>query len=431
MTKNIEKKVYMPASLLVAVLLFLPVLLHFIALYINVSKAGFLLVRKIDMMVFVLLCAYMLAILLVSRRRDLSIKVALIVYASLFPVLMLELGIFLLGDENPRVPLPTMRVESVAGNNMPGIEGKVTFSVNKLGVRAPELWPTSRGDRILCVGGSTTECRYVTDEKSWPWLLGTALSKTLTRPILVANAGRSGHFTLHHLYQLQHYKLADEFGIVVILCGINDMGTFLRNNYEQRITLVPKESLTGSSAQGAYYHHSYLIQILKTAFARSSFAVRDAQGKWYNSLRNRRKKLLQQNTITTIPENFAYALDLYKSNLEKIIHHCSLKKQRLILLTQPTMYQKNISQELKKLIWQHTSGGAYTPETLAKIITEYNNTLKNVCKAHNVACVDLASLLPKNESTFYDDCHFNIRGCQQIVIHLQDAIVSKWKILQK
>ena len=40
----------------------------------------------------------------------------------------------------------------------------------------------------------------------------------------------------------------------------------------------------------------------------------------------------------------------------------------------------------------------------------YNDTLLDVCKARGVECIDLAGILPKNGTIFYDDVHFSDKG---------------------
>lgn len=52
---------------------------------------------------------------------------------------------------------------------------------------------------------------------------------------------------------------------------------------------------------------------------------------------------------------------------------------------------------------------------LADLLETYNKTLRSVCRELGVPCIDLAAKLPKDTSVFYDDCHFNIAGCRQVV----------------
>ena len=50
-----------------------------------------------------------------------------------------------------------------------------------------------------------------------------------------------------------------------------------------------------------------------------------------------------------------------------------------------------------------------------------------VCREEGVDCIDLASMLPKDTTVFYDHCHFNIEGCRKIAGILLDFFVKKEK----
>jgi lysophospholipase L1-like esterase len=274
----------------------------------------------------------------------------------------------------------------------------------------------------------------VTDEKSWPWLLGTRLTEGLGRRVLVANAGRSGHFTLHHAYQLRHYKLADQFGVIIILCGINDAGTLVRGNYEKRADDVPAEALFKATSRGAYYRNSYLVTALEALWTRleipASSIVQDPAGEFYAEVRQKRQRLLMRNPITSVPEELHASLETYRSNLIDIIELCSNRKQRLIFLTQPTLYHKDMPDDLAALLCHHTEDGAYTPEALAEVISAYNATLRSVCNEYNISCIALASQLPKDTSVFYDDVHFNVSGCDAVARILYEYLIGELRYQQ-
>jgi len=101
----------------------------------------------------------------------------------------------------------------------------IYFSKNSLGFRGPE----PNGDiaklhSIIVVGGSTTECRFLSDSLTWPAQLATILSDSIPN-LWLNNAGLDGHSTFGHLLLTKDYlaKLKPQF--VIFLTGINDVET--------------------------------------------------------------------------------------------------------------------------------------------------------------------------------------------------------------
>ena len=58
---------------------------------------------------------------------------------------------------------------TVPAGVMPGVSAPTRFSINRDGIRGDPLG--NHALRILAVGGSTTECLYLDDQKAWPALL--------------------------------------------------------------------------------------------------------------------------------------------------------------------------------------------------------------------------------------------------------------------
>jgi lysophospholipase L1-like esterase len=239
------------------------------------------------------------------------------------------------------------------------------------------------------------------------------LSETLGERVFVGNAGRDGHFTLNHDYLLRHYPLAERFEWVVVMAGINDLGRLLRNDYRERSYRVPEETLI-QNAKMPYYRGSMLYRLAITRL-RGDAVVQDPEGQWIAEKRAIRRKALSQGPISAPPEGLEEALAVYRQNLRKIIGSCRSRDQNILMLTQPTMYRKDMPEALRELLWAHVSEkAAYTEETLAFLVDAYNRAMIEVCRDEGVDCIDLASLLPKDTSVFYDDCHFNVSGCEQI-----------------
>ena len=92
---------------------------------------------------------------------------------------------------------------------MPGISGESRFEINSLGIRGDEPTP-SHTYRILTIGGSTTECLYLDQFETWPYLLQKTLDEnTPNHNVWVGNAGKSGQTTRHHLTAMRYLPLRE------------------------------------------------------------------------------------------------------------------------------------------------------------------------------------------------------------------------------
>jgi lysophospholipase L1-like esterase len=320
-----------------------------------------------------------------------------------------------------------MRVSGYAADGvMPNVSGKIEFSANKYGLRGPEVDMDRVDFRILVVGGSTAECRYITDKLSWPWKLGDKLSPRLGKKVFVGNAAKSGDFTLNHIEVLKNYPWVDKFDLVIVLCGVNDMGTLLRNNYHRRakgIILKYKKMIYYRELRLYYLLQSFLYPALS-----EGAIVQGSSGSYYVGLRQIRKMALDNRTIRDEPKNLQEALDIYKDNLREIIYLCKKRNQRILMLTQPSMWRDNLPQGLGNLLWEHVDQkSAYSAEVLEQVLRAYNIAMLDVCKEEGVSCIDLDTLLVKDTSVFYDDVHFNIPGCNRVSEILSDEICELLK----
>ena len=84
-----------------------------------------------------------------------------------------------------------------------GISGKSRFVTNSEGMRGDD-YHAEYSCKIITLGGSTTECLYLDQKESWPYLLQDKLSRGIRKPVFVGNIGMSGRSTDVTVLQLQH-----------------------------------------------------------------------------------------------------------------------------------------------------------------------------------------------------------------------------------
>ena len=417
-------------------LLLIPVIAYGIAILLAVLHEGSLAFGRLDVAVLFLVIVYLCAGILIdsfhNKRRALLFLAS--VYSMLVTLAVVEV---VLRAEFPpfpsALPRPPMHTVSIAGDKMPGISGTIEFTINRMGLRGPEVQLGEVDLRILCLGGSSTESLYVTDKLSWPWLLQDKLAENLKKRVFVGNAGKSGHLTVHLDYLLNHYPLAKHFEWAIVMVALNDLGTLVaRHNYEHRLQNVAEESLTPTYANQVHYRRLALVQLASRALwgvwhghANEVVVNQDPQGEWYTAYRQQRQKALKTRTMRELPPDFDKALATYRGNLEKLVWTTRRLRQRLVLMTEPTMYRKDLPPHLELLLFQHSNDGAYSTAILERMMSAFNKTVIDVAREQGVDYIDLASMLPKDTSVFYDDVHFNISGSKMVATIVADFFTRK------
>jgi hypothetical protein len=161
--------------------------------------------------------------------------------------------------------------------------------------------------------------------------------------------------------------------------------------------------------------------------------VQDAEGKIYAGLRDRR----QRAEITDDLPDLTPMLKAYAGNLNTLVNLAQAQSVRLIFMTQPSMWASQMSARDAALLWQGVSenpgdlnGPAghpdryYSVRALDRAMAQYNDVLLGVCQARHVECVDLAKILPRDTTVFYDDVHFNASGAQKVADALADYLTQ-------
>jgi hypothetical protein len=414
-----------------AFFLVLPILVHTGLVIWSVTQAeNHIYFGRLDLVWFIAVVGYLCIGVFLIQRKAWAARFLLVSYASLLTLAAVELVLSLVVPAQPvGMPwAPQHRIVSV-GEGHPGLASPVEFSVNTLGLRGPEVQLREMDLRILCIGGSTTECLMVSDKLTWPWRLQDQLAEKLKKKVFVGNAGRASMFALHHDYVLANYDKTHLFDWVVVLCGINDMGVHMnRQNYDIRSPNVPEETMmTPSNESVIYYRRLALVRIASRMrmLWGTSTVVQDDRGDWLVEQRRVRKGAMQKQ-IEIPRELLEKALAIYQRDLENIIVTCKFKRVKLVMMTQPTIWCKDLSKDLQDLIYINSGQHIFGLAALEEMMQAFNDTMVRVCGERGIDCIDLASQLPKDTSVFYDDAHFNIPGCEKVANVVSEFFLAKY-----
>jgi lysophospholipase L1-like esterase len=292
-----------------------------------------------------------------------------------------------------------------------GISGFYEIAFDALGSRSVSEYSKAT-HKIVAFGGSTTICSVLTQEKTWTALL----DKKLGDSYWVGNFARSGNSSNHHVFQFQHILDKPELKdtkIVLMLVGVNDCRGYLisQDKYMHMPDIEVKKRAFKHipNSELPFLRRLTLFKLAKQAEQRILFYTQPRRPLDYLQ-----KFESQTEPITKLPD-LTNGLNHYEHNLKKIIQEAQKRNISVIFITQPTLWQKNLSDEYKTLLAaraHYNKTPLYTGEALNEIMTIFNKRLMTVCAKYNIPVIDLQ--LPKNKTIFYDDMHFNESGAEVV-----------------
>ncbi len=296
-----------------------------------------------------------------------------------------------------------------------GILGSYEMAFDPLGSRSVSDYSNAT-HKIVAFGGSTTICSVLTQEKTWTALLDKKLGDTYW----VGNFARSGNSSNHHVLQFQHILDKPELKdteIALILVGVNDCRGYLisQDKYMHMPDIEVKKSAFKHvpNSELPFLRRLTLFKLAKQAKQRIHLYTQNKRPHDYLE-----KFESHIEPITKLPD-LTNGLNHYEQNLKKIIKEAQKRNISVVFITQPTIWQKNLSDKYKTLLAarsHYNKTPLYTGEALNEIMTIFNKRLMTVCNEYNVPVIDLQ--LPKNQTIFYDDMHFNESGAEVVASKL-------------
>lgn len=282
-----------------------------------------------------------------------------------------------------------------------GATGEQRFTTNALGIRGREV-PADRGVcRILCIGGSTTECNFLDDSLAWPHLLESRLEQE-GLSCWVGNAGVAGRSSVEHNQLLASLPLTKEVDGIVVLVGYNDLIRAVTGYKARQIDARPNWS------------HARVLDLVLNVWRtgdRPNTVVQEETGFWLEKARQRRQQAKIANELPVLAED----LRDYADELRRLCATCKKRKVRLVLLSQPVLWDARLPTEGQERLWYGwmADGRFLAHEKLREGMGQFNEALRAVAQEQGVGYIDLTSM-SGNLDYFYDDCHFSVAGSRRL-----------------
>lgn len=254
----------------------------------------------------------------------------------------------------------------------------------------------------------------------------------------MGNIGKSSLASAHHILQMK-FLLPElpRIDMIVLLMGVNDLSRrlaqdidydpsyFEKPQWQEKILFETFAVLPQAQTNAPWFFYRksaiwrLLNKIVENASRReqrnkSTWVIEDAKG---IKLLARRQERLNATYLRQSLPDLASALAGYEKNINAIIDLAKARSIRLLFVTQPVLWSRDLFDGLRKLLWFgyiDNSREFYAVEALEEGIYLYNQRLIEVCRKRGVECLDLANQLPKDTSVFYDDCHFNEPGARKV-----------------
>lgn len=294
-------------------------------------------------------------------------------------------------------------------NKISKLDKVIYYNRNQMGFRGE---PPPRNFHhtlsILTVGGSTTECTYISDGKTWPDDLANKLKEEFA-PLWLNNAGLDGHSTFGHLVLLEDYLIKLKPKVILFLVGANDQalkdyGTLDKKSFKNPES-PSKKPLINTLAQ-----YSYVINYAVN-FQKYSKAVKF--GLVHANIDFARLPTIDvdyDRLNALLKEHRSHYLKPYAQRLQKLVDEAREHGIEPVLITQPMVYG-NIIDPVSGADLGRVDIGEINGETSWEILELYNHVLKQVASRNQVLLIDLATAMPKSSRYFYDTYHFTNEGC--------------------
>lgn len=322
----------------------------------------------------------------------------------LFVLIALEIFLHFYNPFSGRVKsgnivLPINEKYEVKNIQIQGLDADLIHTKNSLGFRGPELPDDSTIKKVICMGGSTTECFYLSDGNDWPNVLGRKL-RTKDSGIWLNNAGMDGQSAYGNLVMLQQHILNLKPDYIILMCGLNDIGLDAPSKYDYNDNNWLKKAYNFLEIPATI---NSLIKSDKATQARLNHQYLDLQ----------KAEQLEMND-SQILQRIAREQPLlvnYKKRLQNIIDICRDNKIKLILVSQVILFGDE-SDLVTNIDLGKIKIGDINGKTEGLLLKQYNKTTYELAEANHLPFINLSAQLPKDSRFFYDGFHMTNEGAE-------------------
>jgi lysophospholipase L1-like esterase len=351
----------------------------------------------------------------VKKRKGMR-RLAYAVYLFVLVLVLLEIGLRIYNPfhfrlKGDKILLPVSQREIITNTINPKLDSLIVNTRNSLGFRGPEP-PRDWDSRltVIAIGGSTTECHFLNDDRTWPFLLGRELADSF-RNCWLNNAGLDGHSTYGHIILLNDDVKKLRPSVVLFLTGINDVET---------PGPLFHDKLNTRNAYSDFRHFIFTnSEVLNLALN----IARGWRAQRFNNTTNSmlvldsNRRLMLPDTVMQqrLAREGAY-LTGYRQRLTELADTCLAWHILPVFITQPNLFGvgKDPVTDVDLEAYPTDPGDTINGKLIWEMLEEYNDVVRSIGLERKVPVIDLAHLMPKNSLYFYDMSHFTNAGAEKV-----------------
>ena len=267
---------------------------------------------------------------------------------------------------------------------------------------------------LFFLGGSTTECRAVSEDKRFPYLAGRLLEKAGGLKVNSYNGGVSGNHSMHSINILINKVLPHHPDIVVLMHNANDIllipyGSYWNNKPGKSLVMKPNENEKKEDSKNLLN-----LPVLREWAVKSlhSFVWSPAPDNYTKYLKNDGEKIVIDKK---------QVLMQFESSLKTFSGVCKAWNIKPVLMTQPIFEanSKTYSGEFPDK-FEFTMPVVPLKDSVMLYVLYsfhelFNGIIRKVAEEENILLIDLKKQVPAQDHKFiYDLYHYNDEGSELI-----------------
>jgi len=273
------------------------------------------------------------------------------------------------------------------------------------------------------LGGSTTACYYVDEEKRFPYLAGQLLEKDTKLKVNSCNSGVGGNFSLHSLDILLNKVMPLKPEVVVMMHNINDLAVLM---YAK--SYWSKDFKKGHTSPIVQLHPKIIdTKLLVDYLIPNLYQELKSTEKWLRHTLRPKKAKSREDELhdfrgKKITLDKEFLIKEFKRNQQLFIDMCKTRNIIPVLMTMANRLKEHPDPLIINLTKGLEKDQGINYQEYKEIFDRFNQAIRQVGAANGVLVIDLARAVPQDKEYLYDLVHFTNQGSQLAAGVIKEAL---------